>query len=52
MALYLGRDLKEGLIPLGALVVTALLVYIYTRTLRPARRTEPGPEEPDGELPR
>lgn len=39
---YVGKDLKEGLIPLAALTITALLVWIYTRTLRPITRHEPG----------
>ena len=48
-SLYLGDDLKEGLIPLGALVITALLVYAYTRTLRPTPRSAPPDPAPRGE---
>jgi membrane protease YdiL (CAAX protease family) len=39
--IYVGSDLKEGLVPLAALIITAVLVYIYTRTLRPAGRPVP-----------
>lgn len=46
LSLYIGDSLKEGLIPLATLGVTALLVHIYTRTLRPPRRPDPTPPAP------
>lgn len=33
--LYIGQDLKEGIIPLVALTITGILVVIYARMVRP-----------------
>ena len=46
LSLYIGDSLKEGLIPLATLGVTALLVHIHTRTLRPPRRPDPNSPAP------
>jgi membrane protease YdiL (CAAX protease family) len=46
LELYIGANLKEGLIPLATLTVTAVLVYVYTLTLRPRRIPEPTPPSP------
>lgn len=44
--LFVGRDLKEGLIPLATLAITAILVALYTRLLRPPPQPEIHHSEP------
>ncbi|NNC90202.1 MAG: CPBP family intramembrane metalloprotease [Akkermansiaceae bacterium] len=43
--LLIGRDLKEGLIPLATLAITALLVFLFVRILRQS------PSHPDPGMP-
>ena len=48
--IFIGRDLKEGLIPLATLLLTAILVHVFTRIIRdstPPPRTGPLLPEPN-----
>ena len=48
--ILIGRDLKEGLIPLATLLITAILVHVFTRIIRdstPPPRTGPLLPEPN-----
>lgn len=46
LEIYVGHNLKDGLIPLAALILTGILVTVYTRTLRLAPSVEP-PASPE-----
>jgi membrane protease YdiL (CAAX protease family) len=49
--LYIGHDLKEGLVPLATLVITAILVHMFTRMIRdsaPPPRSGALTPEPNG----